>query len=460
MHKERGQSLVLGSVFLATVVMSVLYLFNVSQQNLAKTNLQNSADATAISAGQLLARDLNYKAYTNRAMVANHVAIAQYVGLSSWGNMAEKTGENLRNITSVTPLALVTSQIKQALTNMNQILQPLMEGAVLATDIVNRGLSISQELMNSATLVAVVETSKDVLKANDSDAYLDITSTVGIGKFVLHDWVNFQGRFDRGDKTGRYDDHFQLILSSRDPFSKNRSFSWPFPFEFYIPFVEKLDTKQTGGTELFKNGDEPEVWSAMDTLGLHYYKWYCSPWSGHCGWSGGEIPTGWGASHAGSDKDTQEYTKGKYYGASRDINSSASSVAYQNESDINSMYSGLQSFYDISQAEETNTAPMLTIVVSKDKSAMTTSSSLGIGTKQQDSTRLVDINIEENTQLPNDKMTVLSKTKIYYFRDQSLWKRADSKWEYGNLYNPYWQATLNDTSNSERALLSAFALGL
>ncbi|MEM5551763.1 hypothetical protein HJP15_12360 [Pseudoalteromonas sp. NEC-BIFX-2020_002] len=459
MHKERGQSLVLGSVFLATIVMSILYLFNVSQQNLNKTKLQNSADATVISAAHLLSRDLNFKAYTNRAMVANHVAIAQYVGLSSWGNMSEKAGENLANVTSWIPLVgQITSAVEGVLRAINQVLQPAMNGAVLATDIVNTGLSISQDLMNSATMLAVVETSNDVLEANDNEAYVDIASAVGVGEFLLHDWVNFQGSFDRNDDTGRYQEHFDLITNSVDPFTKNRSFGWGFPFTQTI-FPNKVNTRQTGGTELFKNGSDAEVWSAMDTLGFHVYFFSCKFTSG-CKWRGGEVPAGWGASHAGSDKNTTNYRSRNYYGRSRGINGTASRFAYRNEEDINSSYSGLQSFYDITDTEQKNVAPMLTLVVSKNKSDITTSSSLNIGKENQNSTRLIDINIEENTKLPRDKITVLSKAKIYYFRDQSLWRRADSKWEYGNLYNPYWQATLNETTDSERALLTALALAL
>ena len=462
MHKERGQSLVLGSVFLATIVVSILYLFNVSQQNLNKTKLQNSADATVISGANLLARDLNFKAYTNRAMVANHVAVAQYVGLSSWGNMAEKTGENIADVTSVIPIVgQVTAGVEAVLTAINQVLQPVMSGAVLATDIVNTGLSISQDLMNSATMVALVETSKNVLEANDSDAYVDIASAVGVGQFLLYDWVNFQGSYDRQDDTGRYQEHFTLITNSVDPFTNNRSFKWGFPFSLTVG-PDKVNTRQAGGTELFKNGNDAEVWSAMDTLGFHQYHWGFKFGSGFK-WrkkDPGEIPAGWGASHAGSDEDTTNYTSDSYYGRSRDINGTASGFAHENEEDINSSYSGLQSFYDISQVEQTNTAPMLTLAVSKDKSDIATSSSLNIGTENPDSTRLIDIDIEESVKLPRDKLTVLSKAKIYYYRDQSLWGRSDSKWEYGNLYNPYWQVTLNETENSERVLLTALALAL
>lgn len=460
MRKENGQSLIIGTVFLASIVMSLLYLFNVSQQNLNKTKLQNSADATVISGAQLLARDLNFKAYTNRAMVANHVAVAQYVGLSSWGNFAEETGENISDVTAGFPIiGQVAAGVRGVLAYMNAVIQPAMTGAVALTDFANSGLSASQSIMNIATTFGFVETSYNILETNDPSAYVSLASAVNVGDFIYSDWSDFQGQFDRNDSTGRYDEHFKLITSSVDPFTEDRSFNWSlFPFEFYA-FPFKLKTKQTGGTELFKNGNSAEVWSAMDTLGFHFETFSCKVWSG-CKWRGGEVPTGWGASHAGSDKDTRKYTKNTYYGDSRKINKKSSKLAYKNESDINSAYSGLQSFYDIKSTDSKNVAPMVTLVISKDFSDMRTSQSLKVGTENKENTKVIDIDLEEKRVNSSDKITVMSKAKIYYFRDNSMWGRSDSKWEYGNLYNPYWQVTLNDTSKDERRIFSALAMAL
>ncbi len=46
--------------------------------------LQNAADAAAFSMSTVEARDLNFAAYMNRAIVANEVAIGQLIGLASW----------------------------------------------------------------------------------------------------------------------------------------------------------------------------------------------------------------------------------------------------------------------------------------------------------------------------------------------------------------------------------------
>ncbi|MEI8624646.1 hypothetical protein P4S67_10285 [Pseudoalteromonas sp. B137] len=135
-------------------------------------------------------------------------------------------------------------------------------------------------------------------------------------------------------------------------------------------------------------------------------------------------------------------------------------MAYKNESDINSAYSGLQSFYDIKSTDSKNVAPMVTLVISKDFSDMRTSQSLKVGTENKENTKVIDIDLEEKRVNSSDKITVMSKAKIYYFRDNNMWGRSDSKWEYGNLYNPYWQVTLNDTSKDERRIFSALAMAL
>jgi len=456
MDREKGQALIIGTVFLASIVLAILLFFNISQQNLTKTRLQNTADASIYSGAQLLARDLNFKAYTNRAMVANHVAVAQYVGLSSWGNFAQETGRNIATVTApILPIAPYTAGVGYYLQLMNQIIQPAMVSAIVVTDMVNSGISTSQYIMSSATSFAFVESTRNTMKKNDDNAYIDVVSAVNLGKFIIQDWDDFQGRFDRNDNTGRYDEHFKVITNSVDPFTKNRSFNWSEPFRFTF-LITKLATKQSGGTELFKNGSSPEVWSAMDTLGFHYRVFGCRGFS--CKWRGGELKTGWGASHAGSNKNTRQYTNGSYYGNSRNINKKSAREAYRNESYSNSAYSGLQPFYDIKSANNKNIAPMVSILISKDHDKIRTSKTLKIGTENKENTSTVDLDIDEQRASSVDRISVMSKAKIYYFRDSTMWGRSDSKWEYGNLYNPYWQVTLTDTSKDERRIYSLLAL--
>ena len=66
-------------------LLSCNWTTNSGQMVTEKMRLTNAADAAAYSAGVVHARALNLDAYTNRAIVANQVAIAQTLSLVSWG---------------------------------------------------------------------------------------------------------------------------------------------------------------------------------------------------------------------------------------------------------------------------------------------------------------------------------------------------------------------------------------
>lgn len=82
---QSGQTMVFGLVFIAVILIGVIILFNTGQLTRHKMEVQNAADAAAYSAAILTARELNFMAYTNRAMVANQVTIGQFAAFQSWG---------------------------------------------------------------------------------------------------------------------------------------------------------------------------------------------------------------------------------------------------------------------------------------------------------------------------------------------------------------------------------------
>ena len=80
---QRGQALVLGLFVLFLGTISLFYMFSTGQVSADKQRVTNTADAAAYSAALWRARVLNYDAYSNRAMIANEVAIAQTLTLAS-----------------------------------------------------------------------------------------------------------------------------------------------------------------------------------------------------------------------------------------------------------------------------------------------------------------------------------------------------------------------------------------
>ena len=91
--KQSGQAIVLVLLLTMIGVLGAISLVSTGILTSEKIQLQNAADATAYSVSTIEARDLNYTAYMNRAMVANEVAIGQMVSMMSWAYMTRSTPE-------------------------------------------------------------------------------------------------------------------------------------------------------------------------------------------------------------------------------------------------------------------------------------------------------------------------------------------------------------------------------
>lgn len=93
--RQHGQSAVFVLLFLGILLISLNYLYKQGRITSDKMEMQNAADAAAYSISLTEARDLNFAAYMNRAMVANEVAIGQLLGLASWGFLWESYADFL-----------------------------------------------------------------------------------------------------------------------------------------------------------------------------------------------------------------------------------------------------------------------------------------------------------------------------------------------------------------------------
>ena len=113
--RQHGQALVLGLFLVFATLAVLLLMFNTGRVVDEKMRLTNAADATAWSVATLEARALNYDAYTNRAIVANEVAIAQAISLISWMHYFETAVENAPNLNQVAASWLMAGVSQRAL---------------------------------------------------------------------------------------------------------------------------------------------------------------------------------------------------------------------------------------------------------------------------------------------------------------------------------------------------------
>ncbi|WP_426369108.1 hypothetical protein [Pseudocolwellia sp. HL-MZ7] len=239
--KQGGYTMVLFLAFITAITLSGFSLYDNGIVATERIRIQNTADATAYSTMTVLTRDMNFIAYTNRAMVGNQVAIAQMVGLSSWIHMLDTAADNLNTLAQLTyafpPVGVwlnqVTSAIQQATSAGKTGIDYFAEYFILATDNLNFVLSKAQDGFQLVTADMAFATYNKVAKANDKDIEIGLVgSTLAFGSLIQswQDEINNNNststKSSNNDELNRYKEFAGVVNDSRDPFSRNRSHDW------------------------------------------------------------------------------------------------------------------------------------------------------------------------------------------------------------------------------------------
>jgi Putative Flp pilus-assembly TadE/G-like len=260
-HRQRGQALIYGIFVMVGGLAALFFLFNTGQLTREKTKLVNTADAVAYSAGVLHARTLNFDAYTNRALVANEVIVAQMVSLSSWAQFTATDAHNLPDrfpqcydmisegfwpwvgymayIATVIPpelliKCLVFDFVRQddgssALEDYLNEIPNILSGVVSAVEF-NKTILIQasdhlrhRDVIFMATRDKVMREVADANYANDGSVRV-IPRVIPLpdGTFT-DDWKGFTEKYERQDR-GRFAE-VARIAASKDQFTNNRSWN-------------------------------------------------------------------------------------------------------------------------------------------------------------------------------------------------------------------------------------------
>jgi hypothetical protein len=430
---QQGQALVYGLFVLIGGLAALFFLFNAGQLTREKTKLVNTSDAVAYSAGVMNARALNFDAYTNRAMVANTVAIAQLVSLSSWVQYAGNVstfGYDLEN----PKFALFYPSYFAAAESGMYLQESLNDTGTLeklaqASDAIVQVLSGAQQV-TYATLVplrqAVMRQVADANYANDG--------TVVVEDFTLptSDFLAFVHPYS-GDDRKRFAE-VATTSADRDGFVKKRS--WKLPGLWAdcasaFPRVDWLDRR--GGTNLV-NFDQ---WEALDTLSEK--RWHPSNWLDVFCSAVGESPQSWGGNVA-ADDGSQAFDL-SFYDNSIPVNPGSSGVGLVTSQSWG--YKGLPTFYDLSSDALAKDDPRLqfTVRLRRDKNQTATSEGRSnIKTTPR-------LNAYAAQPAGGSEFVAVSTAENYFQRDgdaqdnvygESLGKPQ----EIGSLFNPYWQVHL------------------
>lgn len=489
--RQRGQALAFIGVTTVVVLLGLLLLYNVAQLTTQKMKLQNTADAAAYSGAVTEARDYNFTAYANRAMIANQVAVAQIVGLRSWSRNLDSVYRSgpfnwvPQTFASLSALGgmwtSVWNVVRTAAGGIESTINAVAGPLVKVLDLLIDALYYGTTAYHAATAISLwAEIIPAVIRENDPDAELSTSLTqIGFGAKHVYDVYNFTSDYDPTKSgtsggadgvTGSLDRQANVIFNSQDGFYNFRSYPWPLPIlidptkaipgNFGTMFMVMY---HSGGTELKnKSGTYMKSWTAADSTGLFtiLMVWLFVPFPLPLPIP---IPTpqGYGAALAGSANDLQPGTGNfnhnfaEAYGSAF-VNPLTMAPAWINVAngtgatlDSNG---GLKKYWDVTdRVQATATAhqnvngPELLIEVEKPMSTISISSSpsMNIGGGDTGQLWLAD-GTEGNT------IKALSKAQSYFARPKKLFARDDGKTEYGSLYSPYWQARLMPNSIIEQ----------
>jgi len=193
---QKGQAAVFVLALLGVVLLCAVFLYQSGRITSEKMQLQNAADSAAFGAMVLEARSLNFTAYTNRAMVANEVAVGQLIGLLSWADGLTQTEEYADVYTTAVEIAgqalaailietvggaaiveALTDFITGAIDTMAGIITAVGEAIEAVLDVVvspsiavlstiNETYSLSQRIYHGATYGAVIKSVYQSLEDN------------------------------------------------------------------------------------------------------------------------------------------------------------------------------------------------------------------------------------------------------------------------------------------------------
>jgi hypothetical protein len=178
-HWHRGQiaPVALFGVLITSAVLVVM--FNTGQKVTERSLVANAADAAAYSGAVWTARHLNFMAYTNRAMIANHVAVGHFISYVSWVRYIDDSLQAIDRVTQWIPYVgqyvdlaeQISAQVRDATERAAQITIPLIDGWNSNLRAAQVEAQASLALRNLQTLMAQTALTYDAhIRVNDDHA--------------------------------------------------------------------------------------------------------------------------------------------------------------------------------------------------------------------------------------------------------------------------------------------------
>jgi hypothetical protein len=435
-HRAAGQVLP-AAIFLLLACAAFLYwTVNSGQMVTEKMRLTNAADAAAYSAAVVHARALNLDAYTNRAIVANQVAIAQTLSLVSWADYFVDVFCNVSTLgDGVMETAIVPDEpeiwARLAAVVAGSAMAQWFSGtgacntAAQVNDGWNRVASIAITGFNGASVVLATSQRlmhvplEAALFARSQEAAQRAVDAIGSAMDadvvpVSYDPANLgeAGTFVRlhsGDDRSRLRD---VVLASRDAFTTRRD--WTVRNE---RSAEQHRIQRRGSTTL----SDLDTWDANDSM---VHRWRSL---GRGGWRERRRLIGQGTADT-ADTPTSE------------------SVWLARTYNFRPLYSGLPAVHDLRDGSTDPARSRYGVsvhVVKRRADTLTSQHAAQAGP----SGRLAVF----GAAAAPTTMAALARAEVVFNRPP----RDDGRTEYANLFSPFWQVRLVSPTTGDRAFAAA-----
>lgn len=455
-RRQHGQALIYGLFVMVGGLAGLFFLFNTGQLSSEKTRLVNTADAVAYSAGVMHARTLNYFAYTNRAMLANTVAIAQLVSLASWRQYADTTaqqGTDLGNPYKYPAFFPSFMALQGRGTGDDENgggRNPLQGLAEDADAHIQEVLRNGQQTAHAGLEAVRRQVMEEVAHANyrhGTDGSVIVEPLPGSGD-PYHDFVeNYSG--NERERLGE----LAQTAAKRDRFQERRS------WRLYATMPDCKGALSHGGTDRIERRGGTELlgldeWKAIDTISEHVWKpknkydVACQREAEHVKGYGG---------HSGSERPSVDFNP-LHYDQSALHNRVGTPIAMAQASTNTWDYSGIPSFFDLSVDWLESDDPALLFAIRLRRPIGQTSTSEG-----RSSIRTTPHLNNYHAQAAGAELVAVSASKVYFRRPaahcgfstgesrRNCSAIGSRRSELGSLFNPYWQVSLVQDNHAAQA---------
>jgi hypothetical protein len=435
-YRQRGQALIYGMFMLVCGSAALFFVFNTGQLTLEKTKLVNTADAVAYSAGVLHARALNFDAYTNRALMANEVMIAQTVSIASWVDYAQGHVDSVPplncyevvysapfwlGLVEYLPLCVALSWPPGALAVQyaREAVQPVAEATVMLSEAARLNLQLAQAVMFASLVPARARLMQEVADANyRQDGAVKVDALPLTDQWLLFDGGPFITR-NSGDDRARFREAAQTA-AGKDAFVARRDWDSHSPWPCLL--APRGDAAHNGATTLEGYDD----WKAHDSASLSVESWHIHLFSMGC--------------------ETD---------ASYSLGSGSQSAADWG-------YSGIPNFYSLSEkalaynpanSDPDQRDPHLKFSIRLTRAVSEQRTSGGASAVRPSGKMAIYAGAQAE-----QVMAAVATSEVYFERPADA-PRMDGKTELASLFNPYWQVRLSGNSAADIAKAVALQAG-